>query len=308
MNSKNQFDLLIFCSFLFIGVSFTSCRGYIEDQIIISPGKTEDSSHLGYGVWLEIPKGYKRVDAYDGFQTANMYSSISIKMDEKTIDQIREAYNPEKLSKMNLELIELSSVYYSGNENGLLTVVLDKRKKIIRYLMSIQFNDKTYKIKGFCFERVKEKYDQAIRKSFESIYIGEFVEKQELFKMAKLLSLDEVIYTKDGIYPTETPDKAVIEVKNFTSLKGVLASGLIQSELQKLTGESNTSYTSEGLSNGKFYYSKAETDTKKVYVALMVNEKNEGVLLKCYGNQKSDIDEFEKYVRGKLIKIKVQGY
>ncbi len=305
MKTKKILPGLLLTLLFFMGFYFTACERYTQRQIIISSVKKEDSQHLGNGVWMVIPDSYKKANSYNGFQAITRQSSISLDMNRKSIDEVKKAYAPGHLKEVNMALLELSTVHYGGNENGVFLVIHDKSKKVIRYLLSIAINDRTYNIKAFCLERRKDRYDPEIRKSLESIYIGDYKEKEKLFKLAKLESLTELFFTKDGVYPTNSPDNAVIKTKKMTSFEGILESGLIKSELQKITGKNSNSWGVETLSNGKFFFGTSESENKKGFVALLVNQKQEALLVSCSGNQNSSLIEFERYVRETLIKTSI---
>lgn len=93
-----------------------------------------------------------------------------------------------------------------------------------------------------------------------------------------------------------------------SDLDGALGSTLVEIELGKLVKKSRHMVEFAPLTNGMYYHGKAASKNRKAYVALLVNEKKEGVLVRCYGNEKSDLAEFERYVEGQLLKTVVRGY
>jgi hypothetical protein len=298
----------LFLVMLALSICITSCNNnYIEDRITISPERSEESVHIGKGVWMEIPKGYAKAYSFDGYQTSNMNSSISIKMFPVSIEKLKSGYNPSVLKKKKTVLLELSPVNYGDKENGFLSVVHDKKTNTIRYLLAIRHHDKTYNIKAFCFAETKETYDPKIRRSLLSTYIGSVEESEEPFKLADIKSFDELIFTRDGQYPTMSEDNSVIEWKNMESLAKGLESGLVANELQKLTGHKSPAVTLTYLSNGKYYSGTAITEDKKAYVGLTVSENKEGTLVKCYGNKNSSLEEFEKFALRNLVKTTIRG-
>ena len=101
--------------------------------------------------------------------------------------------------------------------------------------------ERTYNIKAFCFHQVMDKYDPRIRESLFSAFIGEHIEKEELFEFAAIEGASNFFYTRDGNYPPESDDGAVVEMETIASLQGILGTGLIQSELRELTGEKRKS-------------------------------------------------------------------
>ena len=226
---------------LLLSLVIGSCNSYKEDHIVLKPQKQDSSVHVGQGVWMKIPSGYKRADSYEGFQTSNLYSSISVQTTHLSIKKLKKSFDPKTLKKRSMELLELSTVDFGGNDNAIFGVVHDKRKKTIKYLLAVNDGQRTYNIKAFCFHQVMDKYDPRIRESLFSAFIGEHIEKEELFEFAAIEGASKFFYTRDGNYPPESDDGAVVEMETIASLQGILGTGLIQSELRELTGEKRKS-------------------------------------------------------------------
>lgn len=292
---------------LIIVILASSCSNYKEGRLSISPQKTDQSVHLGRGVWMEVPNGYNKARSFDGYQTPKAHSSISITMSTRSLEQIKAGFAPSALRKKNSVLLELSQVSYEGSENGIFSVVHDKMSNTIRYAMAISYNNRVYYIKAFCFDQFEERFDPLIRKSFMSIFIGSLEESVEVFRLAKFEGLNRLIQTKDGEYPTQSPDAAVIEWTTMDDLTGISEIGLVGNELQKLTGVESPGVYMIYLENGKYYRGTASTENKKAYVGLLVTEGRKGTLMVCHGNANSSLEEFEKHTYGKLVKTKIVG-
>ena len=282
----------------------------IQNELTFNDKKRAKSVLVGHGVWMNIPKGYKKAKSYDGYQTNNLTSSISVRMHEKSSEQLKRSYDPKNLRRRNLKLIELSDVTYGETGTGFLSVVHDKRKNIRRYLLSITLNGLTYNISSFCPERDKDGFDPVIRWSLESVYIGDYI-TSEVFKLAGIKEEGIIVYTKDGQFPTKSEDAATIEWKMLKSLDGIFLMGYPEREVKKMIKGARTSTRMENLSNGKYFVSSAqsEEENKKALVVLVAPEKDEGgISVKCYGNNKSNLIEFEDYIRKKLITTTVSGF
>lgn len=295
---------------ILLSLSIEAClNSHKEGHIVLTPKKYDASVHIGQGVWLKIPNGYKRADSYEGFQTPHMNSSISVKTTYSPIEEVKKEFDPQFLKKRGMELMELSSVEFGGNDNAFFAVVKDNRKKTVKYLLAVSDGERTYNIKAFCFQQVMRKYDPMIRASILSSFIGEHVEKEELFEFAAIEGPSKFIYTRDGNYPPESDDGAVVEMETIASLQGILGTGLIQSELQKLTGEKRNSVATEFISNGKFYYGTSKSDNKVAFVALVaLDEEDKGTLIKAYSHDPGSLADFEEFVRGQFLKVEVRGY
>lgn len=256
---------------------------------------------------MVVPNGYQKARSFDGYQTTNALSSISVTMSMRSLEEIKARITPSALREKKSVLLELSRVNYDGKENGLFSVVHDKMTNTIRYAMAISHNDRVYYIKAFCFDQFEESFDPLIRKSFMSTYIGNREDSMEEFRLAKFEGRNRSIQTKDGEYPTQSPDAAVIEWTTLDDLTGISETGLVENELQKLTGMERPGVSVIYLENGKYYQGTASTENIKAYVGLLVTEGRKGTLVVCHGNANSSLEEFEKHTYGKLVKTKIVG-
>jgi len=289
--------------------AFSACgNSYTEREITLAAEKKPSSAHMGKGVWMMVPHAYRKAKSFDGFQTPNMASSISLKVSTQPVEQLKLAYDPAKLSPQKMELIELSEVNYGDSGTGFLSVVHDKGRRIMRYFMSISEQEQTYNITAFCVESGADKFDPHIRSSLSSLYIGEYDEEGG-FKLTTFNGENGMLYTKDGQYPTESEDEAVVGWEKIESLHGVGKMAMVENELDKLVKDGGSSVMLENISNGQLYNGKSSSENKKAFVALLALEGEEGgLLVKAHGNSQADLDEMEDFVRGLVLKTTVRGY
>lgn len=251
MKNKTEKPMRIVIKLLMVVLLFGACNSYKQDHKVINPKKISSKVHVGQGVWMTIPAEYIKAKSYEGYQTGSKYSSISVKTINSSIETVKKKFDLQYLKKRNTELLELSTVEYGENKDAFFSVVHDKRKKTIRYLLAINDGTKTYNIKAFCFHKVMKSFDKKIRKALFSAYIGERIEKEELFKLVKIGLEGAMIYTKDGVLPTTSEDSSVIKVIFGESFNEVLKTRLVEEELQKITKKKSNSVTVESLESGK---------------------------------------------------------
>ena len=61
----------------------------------------------------------------------------------------------------------------------------------------------------------QKKYRKYILQAFQSLAFAESIQKREEFSQAALLSLNELVLTSDGNFPTETPDSTTILISDI---------------------------------------------------------------------------------------------
>jgi|GEM_PF-1797453 hypothetical protein len=299
---------LIFSLFFFL----TSCTSIETKPMKITPLKNDKSVHVGQGIWMKIPSNYKKAKSYEGFQTADNTSSISVKINLKSMDQVKKIYSSESLSRNKLDLLQLSPVNYDGNENAIFSLVEDTKKKTIKYLLAINDKGTTYNLKAFCFASHKDKYDDIIREALFSSVIGEVKFEEKLFKPVIDLDSKNIVYTKDGKYPTDSPDQSKIEVENVKTLKGIKGiKGVtkVEKALMEFKTGSGSLVNSKPIGNGELISGRSIGNNGIAYVALISLDGDNGLLVKCSGNAKSKISEFEDFVINNFFKTKlIRGF
>lgn len=299
MKNKTTFLLI-----LLISILFESC-GHEENHIVLTPKKSDKSVHVAKGVWYEVPYGHSRAKSYDGHRTHDRNSSISVKISHSSIEELKKKYNLDFLKKGNIKLLELSTVEFGENKDAFFSVVHDKKRRAIRYLLAVKKGSRTYRIDAYCHQGLKDKHDANLRKSIFSTYIGEYVTKKEMFNLANM-DLNKMIYTKDGKYPTESSDESIIEIEVIEKITKHNESGLISQTLEKITGKRKVCSSIEFLSNGTYFSCSNVANDKKAYVGLLVINGGTKTLIKCYGNKDSKISDFKKFVQDKFMKTVIK--
>ena len=295
--------LISILSFSILISSIYSCQPFHEGALIeLNAQRTDKSQHLGDNVWIEVPYGYKRARTYDGFQNGKR-SSISLSVVANSLSETKKNFDPQYLKKKKTVLEELHPVKFGTIDSAFFAVVYDKRKNTVRYLLACNTGLLTYNIKAFCFKPEKHIFDQKIRNALFSASFDEMVEKEELFKLASLESLSNVTLTKDGKHPTESTDGSTIEIESMDEIVDNDEIGLMKEALGKLVKKGkNDSPRVEAIANGKFYTQNRIGEEDKAFVALIALTNGQVTIIKCYGNKKASLLEFENYTRDNFLK------
>lgn len=197
--------------FLALILVFTACEE--EPQLTFNGIKSKTAKHLGEGVWIDVPASYSKAKSYNGFQASGLESSISLQINEATIEDVKRSFDEKLLKRKKTKLITLQVVPFGTQDSAVFSMVHDRRKGTIRYLLSIKQGNMMYGVKAFCYEALKDKYDMRIKRALESVAFGEIIVKKEPFVLAKLVSLNEFVFTRDGEFPTQSEDGANIVLK-----------------------------------------------------------------------------------------------
>ena len=175
---------------------------------------TDDHRHLGHGVYIKVPNGFSRAKSYDGFQIGFPSASISLKITSRSISEIKKAFSEKSLEAQQTKLLELREVKFGEIDSALFSMVLDKRRKTIRYLLAVDDGVDTYHIKAFSFALEQEKYEKQLKYALFSACFGEKLEEKPEFSLAGFDN-DTMLLTRDGKLPTEAEDEVLIKMKEI---------------------------------------------------------------------------------------------
>jgi len=294
-------QLLFFISFLLIG---TSCK---QTSNLNFPGiKVDSAQHMGKGVWIKVPYLYKEAKSYDGFQASNYESSISLKVDRgATLEDRKRFFDKAQLSLKKQKMVEMTTFPFGESETALYTIVEDKRKRTFRYQLAIQKGDDAYRITAFCPKHLHSKYKHLITAAFQSASFGEEREKQEAFVMAQLVSLNETIFTRDGLFPTESEDQAIINLKlmKTDSIPGfdVNKREYLENQMKRLSEDKIEHGGAEMIGDGDFRTAKIRKGDTKIFGALICANEGEETLVMAQTKDEAALKEINLFVRRMFI-------
>ncbi|MCB9271572.1 MAG: hypothetical protein H6561_18755 [Lewinellaceae bacterium] len=285
---------------------FLNCSNHQTNYIHIEPEKEESKQSLGSGVVMAIPTDYLPRNNGD-FRTENKYSSIaSVETSYDDFRASRDEYDPKVMKRVNLQLMELSTVIYDGDTSGYLSVVKDNITYSIRYVLAIEHNDVLYTIKARTNAAVKELYDQKIRDAFLSVYIGSAEDNPPKFILTTLNEDGGIIYTRDQLFPTQSKEGSVISIMHMPKVNVNEANRIIRGQVDKLGLSSLLlDIKNEGLGNGYYYYTKIANAEVKLFIALLIEKSGEGILISCNGKGEYDLDDFSEFVNDNFFEAQV---
>lgn len=286
----------------------SSCGDGVDRKPIeLNPKKYSNSKHLGNGVWLLVPKGFHEARSYDGFQSG--WSSISLQIENVPLWKAKQAFDPKILKARRTKLLEMHPVKFGEIDSAFFAVVHDMRKKTVRYLLSVNDGQRTYNIKAFCMQGNEEKWDKALKESLLSTYIGTYKTEEPLFKLASFREENEMIFTKDGVFPTQSEEESVIRIQMMPKENAFLTSkdlhNFVKNKLKKLSGNTKNKITTEYLSNGTFTKGVSIGEHENAYIAILQLKEGETFIYTATGNKKQDIQEFEDYIKTNFMEYKI---
>lgn len=310
--------------FLFILILFiSSC----ENQITIIPNKTSSHKYLqNTNAFIVPPDKADRAQLYIGFQEEDYPRwSVSFRYSDKTLDEFQQVYAESNLKKLKKELQESKTVSYDADKKGLWFKFLDERKNKIRYFLAIDLGEKRVVLKGYIYEDYEDQFDEVIRNSLTSIYIAsekEMKEGEEELKIenekdiANSFKVDEsnfqfagvfnnrLVYSKDGKYPTTSPDSAIIFLNQ--PQWNVSPSGYKQAVFEPFLGkgykiESEEKHKGGWLSSSEAWIASSQDGKKTGYIGYVLQ--NFVFLFKasCTDNKEENIKLFRDFI--KSVKI-----
>ncbi len=294
---------LIYFSIVFFVFSCTS----VETSPLVLSGKLQEGSKsMSREVKVKVPNWYKKAETYDGFQTQNRNSSISLQVNRTTIEFVNQSFDPARLSKKKVKLLSKRPVDFAGNKKALYTEVLDHRKDTKRYALSIEDNGMVYSIKGFCFQDQLDAYEEDIR---TAIFSTHFVDKNdlsetpltELFTLANIdLEAKIALYTRDGKIPDGNESADKIEFMQLDHSMKSHSSWEIEKRLREtfkqITGQRIESFSVNRLDSGiysKAYIKEGEVKFLALYFAKYGNPDQ---FLLCSSKDEASFQDFDKFI------------
>lgn len=226
---------------------FFSCSG---KEIHLTTEKTPLHRLLeNTNAYMVPPANYQIAESYSGFQDRGANYSISIKPEDRSIHDLDSLYTRKFLKEAQMELLEKNPVLLNGEMHGLWLKVLENRRDVIRYILAIDTGQKIWSIKGTCHETADEYFGTIIRQTMQGVF---FVPQEEIdeeenaplvvfsdhFRYAGLHG-EEYKFTKDGKYPTASPDSACFSYYKYSGMMVIAHSAFAKAILNKELGKSH---------------------------------------------------------------------
>lgn len=231
---QRPFIIKLAC-FLCISFFLFSCAGIDEEPVTLLWKVGDKHKHIGFSYWVYVPNLYRKADSYKGYQANNYASSIVIEEQYENLDQIIDRYSDENFQKKRFTLFERKLTMYNGETKGLF--VKYKFKQDVKTVMILFFEDggNVYKLESFYLDNLVDTYENEIRRCLLSVVKAEDVQNDNELQVAKILDgFSGLIYSRDGKFPTESPDDLIVEEREILNVKAVNPDKLIAQEIKKL--------------------------------------------------------------------------
>lgn len=276
--------------YILLVILLCSCA---EKSVELSWEKTDDHEYLDYGYWIDIPIDFKKANSYAGYQAPQYSSSISIKKADRTFDEILNINSKKGLKQRGVKLLERTFLTLEKDTIGVL-IKFDDNRDNIRLRMYLRDAGDVYLVKSFYHEQNASFYEKEIPWSLFSIVKSEIPEENSVadykLEMASF-TLNEAIYTRDGKYPTESPDGLEVKESTIEDVHDLSVKEYLVNTIRKITKDDNIKYRIDrlDLSNGKSYSVSFDTDTNNYYYRItMIKGENDGALYEVIGNKNMD--------------------
>lgn len=189
-----------------------------------------------------VAEPYKKALSVNGIMDFNEKWVITVKQSDKSMDILRKTYSEENVIKLKKEFVEIFDIETATGEKGFYANYIDRRKRNT-HLLALNLGDENTIVTGtapmYAGDVMNEKVKLAIlstyiateeeaRKMQEKIEVTPnkrnniFAAKEGYLKFAGELD-NNFYYTRDGLFPTESPDSLWIKFNSIwnTSPKGL---------------------------------------------------------------------------------------
>lgn len=291
--------------FLLTLFTFLGCQD--SSPMMLEAVQRKDASHLGKGVYLTVPAFFDKAHSYDGYQMVGHSASISVDIVNRSLENVKISFDPKILSQRKTELLEMRPVEFGSNKLAFYSKVRDKRKKTIKYLLAIANGVETYLIKAFCFDDNVDVVGPRIERALRTTFIGNKLEEKPEFLMAKIYTTDHLLFTRDGKFPTESMDSAIVEHKVINKEKAFSKSegqDFLKNEFSKYFSDLGVNVVTEELIKGNYQYVSGENNRVNVFLALF-NKEKETLYVKCSSKNSVGINYFKNYIRREFLQTTV---
>lgn len=299
------FKTVVNISVFFIFSLLFSCVNNVGELKKLTNAQNELSVHLVDRLFINNPAGFHRAKYFDGFQNDVGNASISVKLINEPLSFFKSRFSKDNLKTKKWELIEISPAIINNTDSALYVAYIDKKKQIEKFDLAIRddINNITYYITSF--KQIDDKNTDAnnLKNAILSSYLGDVLYKDELFKFAGFTDGKSTeIYTKDGNYPTNSPDKSVIEIwtKSFPNIE--IAKNYLDKELKIYGKMKEFENAIEKLDNGSLILRGQNNDEKYVVYYLLFSLNEISKILKFTSNSEASAYEFIEYARGSIVK------
>ena len=303
MNRISTFAVCVVLTFVFV-----SCKNVKTGTLTLNAQKTDKHAHLTEDIWILKPKNFERVSTYIGYQNSTSMFEVqaSVSYEKKYVDlqRVKNSFDVNYLKTKRTVLLESREVIFedSALENGYFSKVRDNRKGTMRYLLAIPKDGVIHNMKGFCMIELEDKYDEVIKESIFSTTFAEKIETKEAFLLVDNSKEENIKFTRDGKFPTDHKDEALIELIPLTDEKYIYDSEIklfIQNKFKERIETDDVGIASWGKGE---YRAKKEQEGGSLMIKVISIASNEKYAVIAFSASSKFPEDMIKFVDTKLFK------
>ncbi|MEM6770630.1 MAG: hypothetical protein AAF597_08615 [Bacteroidota bacterium] len=289
---------------LFVMLTGFGCDDVERGQITISDSfGSRPLQEMANGVYVRVPSQFRRARSYVGYQYLNGPASISLEVRDRPISSIERLFEDDALQQRGERLLELRPVVFYGNERAFYAVTEAKRKGVFKYLLAVEEEGKTYNIKALCSIRLSNALNMATM--FEEALLSTEIRGYQagvtdFARVGEGGDPFDAIYTRDGKYPTESADAAVVKSSLMIMPDDDLELAVLErvkEEVKQLNGGKGAVIGEETLSNGYILYATSHTDTLSAFAAILNNTREPfGAVFTGTAKTKAGVENIRDFV------------
>jgi len=308
---KSNFHPFIILTFL-----IASC-GPDTSPLILKNDNSANHIHIGEGVYMINPPGFSEASSYMGFQAPDYNASISLKPQYESLENLRKEYTPESIKSKPVKLLALKELFFKDVQNGFYVKLEYKGRGIINEILVFENGGSTYKMIGLYHAANESIYGPKVNLALLTSYVGQRQVKEEYFQMAYLdEAKDALVYTRDGKFPTESPDELYLSIStsSSTSKSRQSISNEMKAKIKEAIGNDfkNTNHwgiTTMPLKEGKVYATSFSDKGYKVVARAYANDDEPDVMIAiAYGNESVGIDDLKDRVDNMFLTLDLSQY
>lgn len=299
MRLKSSIRLILICWV----VCFISCNTINRDPVILPAQKTSDHMHLVDQYNLIRPVGFMEGQSYYGFQDGYK-AGVRFNIKDISFSDQKKSFSENQTKVRRIDLFRFSPASYLQNDSCYYAEYYSKSQNVMKYELGVEHNNQMIIVQGYCTEDGKSIYGDRLKKTVQSLYIGDFKALEYEYQIASFDESGKMIYTKDGKYPTEAIGSPYFKV-SFLDKK---ENAYLRSDIRKIvedvvleqTGEDSDVFGVEKPKGANMYYAKAKGNGKKVMAKVIFLEE-ETILLELGCKESYDIRSIMDFVNDKML-------
>ena len=287
--------------FLLISI-LCSCSN-VGELIVLNNEITDKHLHVTEGLWMKPSPEYEKSEKFDGFYFWNksIPSTISVKVLDLSLQNLMQSLEDDD----NLDIETIYPVKVNQKDTAVLVEYTDTKRSLekIDLIISIAKEAKTYYITSYIPVKQNQINKDSLRASLLTVCFGEIHTKEDLYKLAKIVSKNKLVLSKDGLFPTKSPDDVLIEMEERKVFDILESQEIISKTFNKDEEYDKIIDSIVNLENGYIQTISYKKDDKYLmvnFVFLREDGGNKLITYKFSGNTFQAHDEYYQYIMSNI--------